>query len=371
MTKRIYQKNAGRDNDWIAEGELDERDLQKLGGNNKIVGLEFRSVTKFPERPFRHLAPIRRLKSLQFYSCPITLADCTDIALLSKLESLWFDGCPVEDEAVANLSQHPKLARVVFNNVPITDVALKHLAAIPRLEWLWLDGTAVTDRGLAHLTAAIGLKWLAFRNTAVTDEGILQLAVLAKLGLTAGEVRGSAVTDEGLESLFAAQRRLRKSARMAQKPAVKAPATLTPEEIECAKNVLYTFFKAMNQWHTSCVDRYEAAKKQSPTGNVSDDVWEACRAGCREIFSRFCTSKTRAYGRPENFSIGGPSDYEADSEQEPVTAIDTPSRQRIVIETKQKFFVQYRCQYVLLKKAGNWLIDNKKIWDAGWKQTIL
>jgi hypothetical protein len=99
MASKMYRKNPGRDEDWIAEGELNETDLQKLGSINKILEIEFRSVTRFPERPFRHLASIRRLKQLRFHSCPITPADLADLASRSKLESLWFDGCPVRDES--------------------------------------------------------------------------------------------------------------------------------------------------------------------------------------------------------------------------------------------------------------------------------
>jgi hypothetical protein len=370
MPKTIYQINAGRDEDWIAEGELDESDLLQLGGNHKINGIEFRSVTKLPERPFRHLAPMRRLKFLQFHSCPITVTDMADIACLSKLESLWFDGCPVEDSGVQALANHPKLFRLVLNNTRITDKALEHIATLPRLEWLWLDGTAVTDCGLAHLTGAVRLNSLAIRDTAVTDEGILQLAVLPKLKFTAGAVRGSAVTEAGLDALFAARRALGESARATTKAAAKAAATIEPAEIDAAKGVLYAFFKAMNQWAVHWLERRQAAKEPAATYVFDDELWEQCREECRQIFSRYCTPKTRTYGRPENVSIGTP-DYSADPDQEPVTFVQTPARQRIVIETKQAFDVKYRCQYVLLKKDGNWLIDSKKIWGDGWEQTIL
>jgi hypothetical protein len=370
MSKAIYQKNAGRDEDWIAEGDVDETDLRQLGGNHKINGIEFRSITKLPERPFRHLASMRRLKFLQLDSCPITRADMADLASLSKLESLWLDGCPVDDAGVKALAHHPKLFRLVLNNTRITDRALEHVATIPQLEWLWLDGTAITDRGLAHLSTAMRLNSLATRDTAVTDEGILQLAVLPKLNLSAGAVRGSGVTQAGLDALFAARRALAESAKIATKPAPKSPAIIEPAEIDAAKNVLYAFFKEMNQWAAQWSERHEAARRQAATHISDDELWEQCREECRQIFSRYCTPKTRAFGRPENVSIGSP-DYHADPDQEPVTFVQTPTRQRIVIETKQEFDVKYRCQYVLLKKDGKWLIDSKKIWGEGWEQTIL
>ncbi len=155
-----------------------------------------------------------------------------------------------------------------------------------------------------------------------------------------------------------------KATKALQKAAPKATATVTPAEIDVAKDVLYSFFKAMNEWHSWCVERNEAAKRLSATGHAGDEIWEECRERCREIFSRYCTQKTRAYGRPENISIGSTPDYEADPDQEPITSIDTPSRQRFLIETKQKFIVHHRCQYVLLKQDGQWRIDSKKIWSS-------
>jgi hypothetical protein len=68
MASKMYQKNPGRDDDWIAEGDLAETDLRQLGSNHRIAGIEFSSVAQFPERPFRHLASMRRLKHLQFHS---------------------------------------------------------------------------------------------------------------------------------------------------------------------------------------------------------------------------------------------------------------------------------------------------------------
>ena len=371
MVGRVYQKNPGHDEDWIVEGEVDETWLQKLGSNHTILELEFRSVTGFRERPFRQLASIRRLKCLQFHSCPITPADISDLASLSKLESLWFEGCPVGDERIEELAQLPKLTRVVLNHSNITDEAVKHLAAIPRLEWLGLDGTAITDRGLAHLRTASGLNLLAIRDTAVTDEGILQLAVLPKLKLSSGTVRGAAVTEAGLDAFFSAQQSAIKSTKALRKAAQKSAPAVAQVEIDAAKEELYSFFKAMNEWQLSCIERLNAAKELSANGGVSEEVWEWCREKCRDIFHHYCTPKTRVYGRPENISIGGPPDYEADPDQEPITSIEAQSRDRIIIETKQKFCVQYRCQYVLLKKKGNWLIDSKKVWGAGWEQTLL
>ena len=168
--------------------------------NHKIHSIEFRSVTKFPERPLRHLVCDSAPEGIAVSFLPDHVGGPCRPCIAHSLESLWFDDCPVGDEGIEELARLPKLARVVLNNTHITDAALKHLAAIPRLDWLWLDGTAVTDRGLAHLTAATGLNSLAIRNTAVTDDGILPLAVLSKLNLSAGAVRGSAVTEAGLDA---------------------------------------------------------------------------------------------------------------------------------------------------------------------------
>lgn len=368
MTKAIYQKNPGSDDDWIAEGGLDEGDLQQLGENGNIVGLELRSIGLLPHRPFRHLTKMRRLKYLQIVSCPISTADMADIATLTKLESLWIEGCPVEDAGVEKLSSHPKLGRVVLAKTRITDDALVHLATIPRLNWLWLDGTAITNRGLAHLKDATGVRTLAFRDTAVTDEGILLLAGMPKLSLSTGEVRGTAVTASGLDALFAAQRAARKSVTNLQRTAQKPSPAIPPADIEIAKAVLQDFFCAMNRWQ---VGYHDSIATRSPSESIGDEIWERCREDCRQIFRQYCTPKPRAYGRPETISIGGPADYSDDPAAGSIIHVETSSRQRIVIETKQNFGVGYRCQYVLLKKGVTWLIDSKKTWGAGWEWTIL
>lgn len=381
MSKRMYQKNPGHDDDWMVGGEPDEGDFEELGRKKVLSGIEFDSVLEFPSGVFRHLAGLRRLKNLSFRSCCLTDDDMADVASFEKIESLWIEDCAVTDAGVAYLEKHPRLWRVVIMNTRITDVSLQHLVTISNLKWLWLDGTDVTDRGLAYLAAVVGLESLALRDTAITDKGILRLSGLPKLGLSLGHVRNTGVTDKGIDALFAAQQAAIKARRAAKKCASttsadkkakkKSAVTLDPQEIESARRALYGFFGAMNEWGIQCVKRFDEAERQSPDEVVANEVWKACQEDCRKVFDQYCTPKKRDYGRPENISVGGPPDYMADPDQEPITAIETPTRRRILIETKQEFGVEYRCQYVLLKKGDKWLIDNKKFWDAGWKWTIL
>ena len=112
------------------------------------------------------------------------------------------------------------------------------------------------------------------------------------------------VTEAGLNALFRARRTGDQSRQGVAEIRPKATATATSAEIDVAKDVLYSFLKAMNEWHSWCLERNEAAQRLSATGHAGDEIWEECREMWR-IFSRYCTPKTRVYGRPENISIGG------------------------------------------------------------------
>lgn len=367
MDKRLYQRNAGQADHWIVEGNVDSDCLQELSTKKRSRCLEFRAVHSFPENAFRELAQLRSLKYLRFYKCSLTPACLGDISALPKLESLWIEKSNIGDDAVERLAGHPTLSQVVLNATAISDLAVRYLVTLPKLEWLWLDETAITDKGIALLVSASRLNSLALRKTSVTDEGILQLASLDKLSLSAGTVRDTAVTEEGLDALFAAQKTERKAIRTPK----KVDVAVDPAEVEAARQVLYSFFKAMNEWHIACDQKYSEARKLAEDGIVGHEVWESWRDACKKIFATYCTPRKRAYGRPGNISIGGSPQYESNPESESITSIEAPTRRRMLIDTKQGFGVKYRCQYVLLKKGDRWLIDNKKIWGKGWENTIL
>ena len=376
MPKKIKPVNPGREDDWILSGDLEEADFEELGRKNKTTSLQFKKVTSLPARPFRRLAPMRMLKFLCFESCPITPDDMADLAALPKLESLMFERCPVTDEGVTHLRNHPRLWQLVLDRSSITDEALKTIGTISKLTWLWLHDTRITDAGLKHLLPLIKLEDLDLAGTAVTDAGILCLAALPKLKLPQKYGLGTAVTEEGLDAFVAAQRALRKSAKPGAKEMSRAttpkPAKmpqLSEDEIAAAKQTLYAYFKAMNAWQAKHAKRYEKAAK-----NESFDarpLFDACREDCRQIFAKYCTTKKRAYGRPENVGIGGPEDYPADPTLEPVTHVEPATRSRLVVETKYRGMLEARHRYVLVKKDGRWLLDSKQRWDGGWKWTIL
>jgi len=96
-----------------------------------------------------------------------------------------------------------------------------------------------------------------------------------------------------------------------------------------------------------------------------------CREACRKLFEQYCTAKKRKYSRVEFTGVGGMLDYAPDPADEPIVSVRTPTRRRIVIETKQKFSQQDRCRYVLVKKADRWLIDSKAIWKGHWREAML
>ncbi|MCA9102492.1 MAG: hypothetical protein KDA63_15125 [Planctomycetales bacterium] len=376
----IYQKNKGVDSDWIAEGDLTDAEIAELLRTKNVRGLEFGRVMEFPPGSLRGLARMRSLRQLCFRSCLLSDDEMAAVASVERLESLWCDDCPVTDTGIENLAGHQRLQRVVIVSAHITDVSAEHLATIPRLIWVGLDDTDITDASMEHLAALTGLETLSFRGTRVTDDGILKLASLSRLNLVPGQVRDTAVTETGLNALFTAQKAAIKATRSAKKskaaPEVetgkaKRAAELDVEEIESARRTLFAYFKAMNEWATQCSSQYNVAERQSPSGNVAEELWQTWHDECRAIFDQFCTPKKRAYGRPDNISVGRPPDYMPEPDDEPITGVETPTKRRIVIETKQSFGMKERCQYVLVKNGDRWLVDSKKKWGAGWEWTIL
>ncbi len=372
MAARIYAKNPGQVDDWIVEGAVAPSDLELLLQNKKANCLTFQKITAFPPRPFQGLSALKSLKFVTLNNCPLAPGDFADLAALPKLEALLCTECPVKDDDLGALRGHPKLGRLWLNGSRITDAGLDDVAAIVGLVHLGLDDTAITDAGLAKLGAALKLNHLTLRNTAVTNEGILQLAALPKLKLSAPLVSGTAVTEGGLDALFQEQSERARAAKGAGKS--KPAAMLAPEEIDAAKATLYAFFREMHE----CEKRFAEAigaipdqpRKQVPL-ETSLALFEQCREAYQQIFEKHCTLKKRAMGKAANASIGWPPEYEADPQKEPVTSVETPSATRVVIETQQHFKVQDRCQYVLLKRDGRWLIDSKKLWRNGWEQTLL
>jgi hypothetical protein len=136
--------------------------------------------------------------------------------------------------------------------------------------------------------------------------------------------------------------------------------------------VLYGFIKAMNHWER---ESYPESRQLFREGEHIVDqqllMAYAQRKNQRlkEIFSAYCTLRERPYGRQSTFQH--PPEY--DPENEKLLDIVKESSQRVVIFTQETTGFCHKNRYVLLRKGGEWRVDNKKWLDpeGKWCKGIL
>ena len=87
------------------------------------------------------------------------------------------------------------------------------------------------------------------------------------------------------------------------------------------------------------------------------------------VFARWCTPKERPYGRKGSFGLL--PEYQPAHERILETCLE--NARRAVVHTQEGTGTKRRLQYVLLKKAGRWLIDSKKSlqFDGRWANRSL
>ncbi len=113
--------------------------------------------------------------------------------------------------------------------------------------------------------------------------------------------------------------------------------------------VLNGFIAAMSQLEQECWRIYRKYPQSIPLGVL----YEPAK---RQIFEEFCTSKNRTHSFACSF--GKPLEY--DSMAETIIRVVQCSSRRVEIETLRTDQI-WNHTYVLLKEAGAWLIDSKKV----------
>jgi hypothetical protein len=139
--------------------------------------------------------------------------------------------------------------------------------------------------------------------------------------------------------------------------------TLSEEDYASPEKVLRAFILSMHQWETDAYAKFG--------GEDTDVDFEEVRKLEQAAFEPYCTEKERKYGRCGSF--GNIPEYHPDESLVSVTQ-KTKSRVEIVTRQGKSQISKYECLYVLLKKAGQFLIDSKKTRVAGsekWERTIL
>ena len=296
------------------------------------------------------------------YKHPISL----EVALIEVTEERFCKGHHYKDVAltdamVAQIVRVKSLVNMGFINTDITDEALKDLAILPKLKLLFLednkqvtgegfryfaekaidhislDGCAVTDETLKTVLQVPRLKSLSLKRTRVTFEGLMAVAHYNKVSFYLDKP----FTDEQIKAFEQAQRAAGK----------KKPAATLEEDLPVVKQLLLDFFAAMNEWEAF-------AAKSDDTEESELLVQEKCKA----LFEKYCTDKRRAGYRPEgiHFSLNEGGTYGGHQ----IIDNELVTKNKIYLYTQNNHDDQFR--FLIIRKDGEWKIDDCQRHDGGW-----
>ena len=296
------------------------------------------------------------------YKYPITLEG----ALKEVTEERFCKGrhdkdVALTDEMVAQIVQVKSLVNMGFINTDITDEAIKHLAALPKLKLLFLednkqvtgegfkyfadkpidhislDGCPVTDETLKIVLQVPRLKSLSLKRTRVTFEGLMAVAHYNKVNFYLDK----SFTDEQIKTFEQAQRTAGK----------KKPAAPSSDDLPVVKQLLLDFFTAMTEWEAF-------ATKNGDTQEGDLLVREKCKA----LFKKYCTDKPRVGYRPEGISYS--LDKGGTYGDHQIIDTETVTKNKIYLYTQDRHNCQFR--FLIIRKEGQWKIDECQWHDGGW-----
>ena len=298
------------------------------------------------------------------YKRPITL----ETALKEVTEERFCKGhhyrdVALTDEMVEQIVQVKSLVNMGFINTAITDEALQYLATLPKLKLLILednkqvtgegfkyfadkpinhislDGCPVTDETLKIVLQVPRLKSLSLKRTRVTFEGLMAVAHYNKVSFYLDKP----FTAEQIKAFEQAQ-------RIAGK---KKPAATPTDDLPVVKQLLLDFFAAMTEWEAF-------ATKNDDTEEGDLLAAEKCKA----LFQKYCTDKRRAGYRPEgiHFSLNEGGTYGAHQ----IIDSETVTKNKIYLYTQDRHNCQFR--FLIIRKEGEWRIDECQRHDGGWSK---
>ncbi len=122
--------------------------------------------------------------------------------------------------------------------------------------------------------------------------------------------------------------------------------------------VLTSFILEMNRWELNSWRMHRDARGSADPLSYQQPVAEEKA----RIYSKYCVPRHLKYANTGGYSK--PPTY--DPETEKILEVVTERPGRVSIYTQQTGSNRgrnWKCQYVLLKKAGRWWIDNKKYFD--------
>lgn len=122
------------------------------------------------------------------------------------------------------------------------------------------------------------------------------------------------------------------------------------------EDVLRAFMVEMYQWERESY-QMEQTLRIEKTPDLLVQHSQHVLERMNQIFQRYCTPKARPYGRQGTYRH--PPEY--NPEKEPFLEIIHKSPYRVHILTQQQSGFRNKCQYVLIKRSGCWLIDSRRI----------
>ena len=296
------------------------------------------------------------------YKYPITLEG----ALKEVTEERFCKGhhykdVALTDEMVAQIVQVKSLVNMGFINTAITDEALQYLATLPKLKLLFLednkqvtgegfkyfankpidhislDGCPVTDETLKIVLQVPRLKSLSLKRTRVTFEGLMAVAHYNKVNFY-------------LDKPFTAEQI--KAFEQAQRTAGKKKPTATPtDDLPIVKQLLLDFFAAMTEW-----EAFAAKNDDTQEGELL--IQEKCKA----LFQKYCTDKPRVGYRPEGISYS--LDKGGTYGDHQIIDSETVTKNKTYLYTQDEHGSQFR--FLIIRKEGQWKIDDCQWHDGGW-----
>ncbi|MDO4880091.1 MAG: NTF2 fold immunity protein [Capnocytophaga sp.] len=289
------------------------------------------------EEALREVTQERFCKGHHYKDVALTDAMVEQIVQVKSLVNVGFINTDITDEALQYLATLPKLKLLFLeDNKQATGEGFKYFAEKP-IDHISLDGCPVTDETLPIVLQVPRLKSISLKRTRVTFEGLMAVAHYNKVSFYLDKP----FTAEQIKAFEQAQRTAGK----------KKPAATPTDDLPIVKQLLLDFFAAMTEW-----ERF--ASKTYTIGRETHLVEEKCK----ELFQKYCTEKRRAGYRPEAISYntmgGGTYGKHKIIDSEAVT------KNKIYLYTEDNHNTQFR--FLIIRKEGEWKIDDCQWHDGGW-----
>ncbi len=299
--------------------------------------------------------------SAEFKNRMLSQDDIWQIAQSKRLLGISFVNCPIQDDDILEICKLTKLVNVTLENTKITDLALKYLATLPNLSYLFITNANISGQGFEHFISHKKLNCIWACQTKLQDNTLQILAQIPKLSML--RIDGTRVTFDGLMTIASNPRieivandlfnkQQIEQFEQKQRDLAKKNKSANPQDIDDAKKSLLLFFNAMTKWEQNAV-------KVVFTKDLS--------VKCTLLFREHCIDKSRTGYRPDNlfYSHGPNYTYLTHS----IIDGEQVTKNKIYLFTKDHIDFQYR--FILIKKDGQWKIDEVQSLDGGWKKVGL